>query len=202
MPYVSAERRQENAIRYRAANPEKMREYRKRYQLKRDPEFDRVRHLKWRRANPDKVRASRARWRQNNPEAVKLKKQRYAERHRLQLNERSKIYIKHRRSEDPMFRLLLAVRSRLSKVVSGELKPKHSLDLAGCSFDQLIAHLEVQFRPGMTWENYGPVWHIDHKRPCAAFDFSQPDHIAACFNYRNLQPLFTRENLSKGAKIL
>jgi len=63
---------------------------------------------------------------------------------------------------------------------------------------ELREHLEKQFKPGMTWENYGPVWHVDHRKPCAQFDFSIPSHRQECFHWTNLQPLFAGENIKKG----
>jgi hypothetical protein len=53
----------------------------------------------------------------------------------------------------------------------------------------------------MTWENYGPVWHVDHIRPCVSFDFLDPAQQRACFHYTNLQPLFALENLKKGGRV-
>ncbi len=52
----------------------------------------------------------------------------------------------------------------------------------------------------MTWENYGPVWHVDHIRPCAKFDLTDHDQQRACFHWTNLQPLFAKDNLQKNAK--
>jgi hypothetical protein len=69
----------------------------------------------------------------------------------------------------------------------------------GCSAEHLRAHLESKFEPGMTWNNYGE-WHVDHIRPCASFDLSDPKQLAECFNWSNLQPLWAKENISKGAK--
>jgi hypothetical protein len=69
----------------------------------------------------------------------------------------------------------------------------------GCSAEHLRAHLESKFEPGMMWNNYGE-WHVDHIRPCASFDLSDPKQLAECFNWSNLQPLWAKENISKGAK--
>lgn len=56
---------------------------------------------------------------------------------------------------------------------------------------------------GMSWENYGRIWHIDHVRPVSWFDF-QCDNIEAvikeCWRLSNLQPLFVRDNLMKSNK--
>jgi hypothetical protein len=71
--------------------------------------------------------------------------------------------------------------------------------LVGCSADDLRRHIENQFQPGMSFENYGE-WHVDHIRPCASFDLSKADQMSECFNWRNLQPLWAFENISKGAK--
>ena len=74
------------------------------------------------------------------------------------------------------------------------------MELIGCTIDQLREHLEVLFKPGMTWENQGSIWHIDHCRPLASFDLSDPAQQRECFGFMNLQPMFGAENIAKGAK--
>ena len=44
------------------------------------------------------------------------------------------------------------------------------------------------------------VWEIDHIKPVAAFDLTQPQHQLACFHYTNCQPLLCFQNRSKGAR--
>ena len=71
----------------------------------------------------------------------------------------------------------------------------------GCSIEELKIHLEKQFRDGMSWNNYGMYgWHIDHIKPCSAFDLTDLEQQKICFHYSNLQPLWAKENLSKGKK--
>jgi hypothetical protein len=63
-------------------------------------------------------------------------------------------------------------------------------------------HLEARFVPGMTFENYGKVWHIDHIKPNRLFNYeSQEDEdFKKCWALSNLQPLFAADNLSKGGR--
>lgn len=54
----------------------------------------------------------------------------------------------------------------------------------------------------MSWENHNQWgWHIDHIIPCISFDLTNPKEIKKCFNYKNLQPLWWFDNLSKGGNI-
>lgn len=57
-------------------------------------------------------------------------------------------------------------------------------------------YIENQFVDGMSWDNQDK-WYIDHIIPCAAFDLTDPIHQRICFNWRNLQPLWAEDNLSK-----
>ena len=50
----------------------------------------------------------------------------------------------------------------------------------------------------MNWDNYlQHGWHLDHIRPCATFDLKDEEKQKVCFNWRNLQPLWGRENVIK-----
>lgn len=69
----------------------------------------------------------------------------------------------------------------------------------GYTAEELAAHLEARFRPGMTWANYGR-WHVDHIRPCASFDLTDPTEFKRCWSLDNLQPLWAADNIAKGAK--
>lgn len=88
------------------------------------------------------------------------------------------------------------LRSRMYSALKGACKSFGLLDLLGCSMEQFRRHTEVQFKPGMSWDNYGQ-WHMDHKKPCVKFDLSKPEEQKACFHYSNLQPLWAEENLAK-----
>jgi hypothetical protein len=129
----------------------------------------------------------------------KAKKRVYVERHKAKANER----YKKRYRTDPQFKIAVALRKRvvLALKTRGISKSRSLLELLGCSIPALKEHLENQFRAGMSWANHGK-WHVDHIRPCAAFDLTRVEEQKLCFHYSNLQPLWAEENMRKSAKIL
>jgi hypothetical protein len=107
-----------------------------------------------------------------------------------------------RRLENPSYRIRQNLAARVREALKDLWKGGNTVQLLGCSTEQLKSHLESKFSPGMSWENYGRFgWHIDHVVPCSRFDFTEVMEQKKCFNYKNLQPLWWRENLMKGAKI-
>ena len=94
-------------------------------------------------------------------------------------------------------------RKRIRKLLkeAGTRKSHRTLKYIGCTTKELMSYLENKFQEGMTWENYGfEGWHIDHIRPCASFDLTDPEQQKQCFHYTNLQPLWAEENMKKHAK--
>ena len=113
-------------------------------------------------------------------------------------------YYKKKRKEDPSFKIKEHLYNRLwfSLKRVGAKKSVHTLDLLGCSIEEFRLHIESQFQEGMTWENQGKDgWHLDHIIPCKYFDLSIEENQRICFNYRNLQPLWAKDNLKKSSKI-
>jgi hypothetical protein len=87
--------------------------------------------------------------------------------------------------------------------LNGLTKSARTMDMLGCSTDELRRHLEGKWSAGMMWENYGGNngWQIDHVVPCASFDLSKPEDQRKCFHFTNLQPLWAVENRAKGIKV-
>ena len=99
--------------------------------------------------------------------------------------------------------------SNISRAIRFSIKKnskanRHWEMLVDFTIDQLKKHLEKRFKPGMTWENYGSVWEIDHKIPIAVFNFEKPEDIdfRLCWSLKNLQPLDASENVRKKDKII
>jgi hypothetical protein len=146
----------------------------------------------WCEANKEKVKACYAEWYQAN-------KAYYPE---WRKNNKDKIRAYHRKrlKTDPLYKLKRNLRIRLCDALKGKLKSAATMKLVGCTLVFLKAHIESQFKPGMTWDNHGH-WHVDHIRPCSSFNLSDPEQQRLCFHYSNLQPLWAEENLSKSDSI-
>lgn len=142
----------------------------------------------------------------------------YYQRNRLSIIEKKKQYfqdkkeqilpkrykqIEKRKRTDPNFRFSLAIRQRFNKALHGEYKKGSAVKALGCSIKEAREHIEKQFQPGMTWDNYGRgkgKWNIDHKIPLD-YGKNQEQKLILC-HYANLQPLWTEENSSKQNKLL
>ncbi len=108
---------------------------------------------------------------------------------------------RERRHEDPSYRLECNLRRRIHNALCGMDKSSRTLELLGCPIEALRAWFSYQFEEGMNWDNYGMHgWHMDHIKPCAAFDLTDLEEQKKCFHWTNLQPLWAKDNLSKGAK--
>ena len=83
----------------------------------------------------------------------------------------------------------------LSRGVSDIHKPNKTTQLSGVAMKIHFTHL---FQEGMTWDNYGEAWHVDHIRPASSFDLNDPNQFKLCFSWWNLQPLTPEQNVEKG----
>ena len=180
MPFKDPEKRKEYDKKYYKKNKEKRKEYYKKNKEKK-LEYDK----EYRQNNKEKILEQRKEYRQNNKE---------------QISEYQKEYQRKRFQNDPIFRMIKNYRIRTRKAYTEGRKSKSTMELLGCTGIELANHLEKQFQPGMTHDNYGK-WHIDHIRPIASFDLSDPEQEQECFHYTNLQPLWAEDNLSKGHKL-
>ena len=109
-----------------------------------------------------------------------------------------KNYKNKRYATDTAFRIQMISRGRLSAALKGKgIKPARTMELVGCTAEELIGYLQELIPEGADLKKF----HVDHIRPCASFDFSDPEEIRKCFHYTNLQPLTPQANMRKGAKL-
>lgn len=101
-----------------------------------------------------------------------------------------------------LFNLRHKIRIRIHQLLkkNNYLKDKSSIDYLGCSIIELKQHLENQFTLGMSWKNYGWGWHIDHIIPLSSA--KNKSDLYNLFHYKNLQPLWAKDNLIKSNKLV
>ncbi len=188
-------------------NPDKVKESRKRY-AGRHPEKIAEKSRRYRQCHPKVISEYSKRYREENREKVAEIKKRWRERNKDRDNKRRKEYVKNKLEQDGQFTIRYKLNLRMANAINKSLKGKKNgrswESLVGYTLEELMTHLESQFKPGMTWENHGRSgWHIDHIRPIASFNFTSPDdpEFKECWSLENLRPLWAEENLRKGAEV-
>lgn len=199
---------------YRKKNNDKiLSDQRKRRQkIKDTPEYKEAKKIsdaKYYKKNKDKILSKNRRYYQENKAQIIKKHGEYQKKWRKtdRGSEWMKKYSRDKIKNDENHRLKKNLRSRLWHALAGKSKSASTVELLGCSIEQLKIHLQGLFQLGMTWDNYGnpdedhkKSWHVDHIRPCASFNLCNPIEQRECFHYTNLQPLWGKDNLSKGDK--
>lgn len=176
----------------------------------------RERAKKWRKANSDKCYGYTKKWVEKNKDVVAKRKREYRLKNKDKIAEyERRRYLENRKKlnrqswkrvcKNPTIKLARCVsRSiRMSLIRSGGKKNGYKWEtLVGYSLNDLMQHLESQFKEGMSWNNRGE-WHIDHVKPVSLFDFKTPydSEFKECWSLDNLQPLWAEENQRKYNKI-
>jgi hypothetical protein len=127
--------------------------------------------------------------------AAEVWRRRYRTDPEFNLRERMKTAMrKHRRFG--------CLNTRLREGIKGAKAPRvvDLYALLGYSVGELRQHLEKQFTRGMNWQRFmkGEI-HIDHVRPVSSFDMNSEEDVRQGWALPNLQPMWAKENLQKGA---
>jgi hypothetical protein len=146
-------------------------------------------HKNWSEKNRDHLNEYHKEWREKN-----------IDKHR----ENKRNYEKNRKDSDPLYKLVANFRTAIWTVLkeSNVDKYGHYFDVLQYTPEELIIHLEKQFKDDMTWDNYG-VWHVDHKLPITSFDIQEmgDEEFMKCWCLDNLQPMWGEENIRKSNKL-
>lgn len=181
------------------------REWKRQYKLKFPDKVKEKRRERYNREkkNPDwlqkhkkYMRAYQKKWEKDNQDRLVYRREWMKTWHRRNAKE-----IYKRRRQKPYEQLASNIRSRIKDALKFGRKSAKTEELLGISIQGLKTFLELKFKPGMSWENYGK-WHIDHIYPLSKSDLTTPEGQKRAFHYTNLQPLWAKENISKGARVL
>ncbi len=136
----------------------------------------------------------------DNKELIHTKNKKYYENNKEKVRLINDRLHRQKMQNNPFYKLKHQLRTRLYQALQKTfwLKKSNFNKYIGCSRDELLQHIELQFKPGMTWKNHGE-WHIDHKTPlCSA---KTEEELYGLCHYTNLQPLWAEENLKKNGKL-
>lgn len=132
-------------------------------------------------------------------EEIKEKVNAYRLNHPEEVKKRQREWKAKKYAEDPNFKLLCCVRSRICEILR-EKKSKKAKEYLGCDGNELREHIEKQFKEGMNWDNYGE-WHVDHIIPIK-YNNPSMEEIIERLHFTNTQPLWSSDNVKKSNKFI
>ena len=197
---------------YAENNSDKIKEYKSEYN-KNNPNTEY--HKEYREKNKELISQKRKDYYQKNKEKVKEKVREYTSKNREYVNQRKREnrekkkdeynrkwreYVKNRKETDPLYKLICSIRNLISQSFKGQFtkKSKKTIEILGCDFETFKKHIESQFTDDMNWYNYASYWQLDHKTPISWSE--NEEDVYKLNHYSNFQPLFWKDNISKGNK--
>jgi hypothetical protein len=186
----------ESQRKWREKNPDYMKEY---GQTESSKEY----HREYYNEHKSEYIERKQTWRKNNPQREAESRRLYVAKNKEVINEYHRKWKETKRENDISYRvqsnISRRIRYELNTLLKGK-KAKRTVELLGCSIEELKQYIESKFTDKMSWDNYGSVWEIDHIIPCVSWDLTKEFDNKCCWNYRNMQPLIREENRSKKAQ--
>jgi hypothetical protein len=187
---------------YQEKNKDKIKEYINSY-IKNNKEKIRDNSKQHYVKNKEKILENNKLYYKNNKDKIRKRHKKYESQVEA-IEKRRKRDIKKR--ANPVFRLCQSVSVGISQSLKLQNLSKggrHWESLVGYTVQELKSHIESLFQPGMTWDNKGE-WHLDHIVPKSFFKYTSTDDVEFkyCWSLNNLQPLWKKDNLSKGNRLI
>jgi len=197
---------------YRTNNTKKISDYNKQWYEKNKEhrnEYNRI----WYDENKDHKKQYNKEYYNNNIDREKERSKKYNEEHREERkikykewasNNREWInnYCRNKKKTDYIFYLSCRIRNNIRVALKRMNFCKGMLteDILGCSIEFFREYIESKFAKDMTWEIFNTgIIHLDHIIPLSLADTVE-DFYKKC-HYTNYQPLWGKDNLSKGKKV-
>ena len=161
----------------------------------------------------EELKEYRQKYREDNQEQLKEKDRNYYVQNKQQIIDRTRKYADNKRLNDPVFRLRESVSSNIRMCIKKNHQP--FAKYLPYTIQDLKTHLEQQFEPWMTWDNYGTyrldiwndndqttwTWQLDHIVPHSTFQYISMEDQAFrdCWALSNLRPYSAKQNVIDGA---
>jgi hypothetical protein len=137
-------------------------------------ELQRLRARRWYEKNRAEAIEKAAQWKKENPEKINISARRWRKK------ETSKT--------------IIFMRQCVRRCMKNKTDRTHVI--LGYTREELMLHLERQFKKGMTWDNMGE-WHIDHIIPVSQYVAEGETDPSVINALTNLRPMWARENMKK-----
>ena len=137
----------------------------------------------------------------NGEKAIKARLDGRIYRQKEENKNHARDYRKNKLLTDLQFKLSCRLRARLYKAIKNNYKIGSAVKDLGITIPDFKIYIEKQFTKGMNWNNWSQWgWHLDHRQPLSTFDLTNKEELLRAINYKNIQPLWAMDNLSKGSK--
>lgn len=180
---------------YRERNKQKISEQRKKHREAKKSDIAEY-ISKYKELKKDEIKVQRKEYRQKNKTKIRAYRLNYDKNNSKTINKKRREYYANRIKTDPLFKLKNKIRLSIIKGFkrNGLSKTSNTLNIIGCSYDELKQHIELQFESWMNWQNHGLYngtegygWDIDHIIPLDTA--KTEDDVIRLNHYTNLQPL-------------
>ena len=159
--------------------------------------------------NKEKVLEQTKLWKLNNKEKLlsqynKDKEKILLQQKKYYYNNKEKVinriinYQKNKINEDNLFKLKKTIQRTIRRYIKN--KKFTTTEIIGCNYNSFKIYFESLFTEGMSWDKLGYEIHIDHIIPLSSA--KTEDELYKLNHYTNLQPLWAKDNLIKGSKLL
>jgi hypothetical protein len=105
---------------------------------------------------------------------------------------------------NPSYKARMALSHNLKSAIKRRViwgkKTLATFRMLGYTPSQFKQHIDSKLQSGMSWENHGKIWEIDHIRPVVSFDIKQygDAEMIKCWSLDNLQPLWATTAIARG----
>lgn len=149
--------------------------------------------------NKDKIKIIKQIYNKQNYINISLRKKQYYLNNKSKILLYAKKYKKNKYNIDINYKLSERLRNRIYNIIKNNQKVGSAVRDLGCSIEDFKKRIEMLWLPNMSWQNYGQ-WHLDHIIPLSSFDLTDRSQFLLACNFRNIQPLWAKDNLKKGKK--
>ena len=182
-------------------NKEKLNEYNKQYRVE-NKEKIAIESKKYKEKNEEHLKKYNKKYAEINKDKIKVKNKEYRKKNKSKISKRQYNYHSNRLKSDPLYKFKWIVRKMIHKSICERKrfdKKNRTQNILGCTFNDFKAYIESKFDANMNWENYGSYWWFDHIIPLN--EAKTEAEVIKLNHYTNFQPLFWKDNISKGDKL-